>query len=109
MDRDRPDIPLDAPEPIDAQLVWSETFREEVFCRRLGINRDLLDLCLRWDIIGPPERDAEGIAYFRTAALERVRRGMRLHYDLGINWAGVTVILDLLDRLETLEWEDRQR
>lgn len=108
MDRDRPEKSPEAPEPIDAHLVWSETVREEVVCRRLGINRDILEVCLRWEIIGPPELDAEGVPVFRSEALERVRKSIRLHYDLGINWAGITVILDLLDRLEALEWEHRQ-
>jgi hypothetical protein len=75
----------------------------------LGISREILEVCLRWEVVDPPEPGSEGIPLFSEAALERVRRGIRLHNDLGINWAGVAVVLGLLDRLDALEQEMRLR
>jgi DNA-binding transcriptional MerR regulator len=45
---------------------------------------------------------------FDTAALARLRMIERLRCDLGANLAGIAVILDLLDRLTTLQREVEQ-
>ncbi len=90
-------------ERVQAEPVSGGRLRAEDLCLSLGISRDILEVCLRWEVIGPPEPGAEGTPLFSEAAMERVRRGVRLHYDLGINWAGVAVVLDLLDRMEAVE------
>ena len=45
---------------------------------------------------------------FDTACLARLRLIERLRRDLGANLAGIAVILDLLDRLTTLQREVEQ-
>jgi DNA-binding transcriptional MerR regulator len=45
---------------------------------------------------------------FDTAGLARLRMIERLRRDLGANLAGIAVILDLLDRLTTLQREVEQ-
>lgn len=40
---------------------------------------------------------------FEGASLQRTRRALRLQRDLDINLAGVALILDLLDEIETLQ------
>ena len=42
---------------------------------------------------------------FQDAAVSRIWKIRRLHRDLGINWAGIGVVLDLLDRIDDLERE----
>jgi hypothetical protein len=42
---------------------------------------------------------------FQNTAVPRIWKIKRLHRDLGINWAGIAVVLDLLDRIEELEHE----
>jgi hypothetical protein len=42
---------------------------------------------------------------FRDTVIPRIWKIRRLHHDLGINWAGIGVVLDLLDRIEELERE----
>ena len=44
--------------------------------------------------------DHEGIQTIPEPAVPRIERALRLHYDLGVNAAGIDVILNLLDRLE---------
>jgi len=44
---------------------------------------------------------------FPPEAVRTVCRAVRLHNQLGINWAGVGLVLDLLDRIEQLEDEIR--
>ena len=45
---------------------------------------------------------------FDTACLARLRMIERLRRDLGANLAGIAVVLDLLDRLTTLQREVEQ-
>lgn len=40
---------------------------------------------------------------FAGAALRRARMAVRLQRDLGVNAAGVAVVIELLERIETLE------
>ena len=42
---------------------------------------------------------------FPETAVPRIWRIMRLRRDLGINWSGIGVVLDLLDKIEELERE----
>ncbi len=43
--------------------------------------------------------------YFRPGVVDDIGRARRLHDDLGINWAGIGLVLDLLDRVADLEAE----
>ena len=92
-------------EQVTAEIIISGSIRREEVCARLGIGDDLLEVCLRWEIIPPPEPDLHGTILFSEEALDRLSRGLRLHRDLGINWPGVSVALALLDRIEELEQE----
>jgi chaperone modulatory protein CbpM len=40
---------------------------------------------------------------FAVTSLRRARLAVRLQRDLGVNAAGVAVVIDLLERIETLE------
>lgn len=42
---------------------------------------------------------------FDVATVLRLRRIVRLRRDLGINWVGIGVVLDLLAKIEVLEQE----
>jgi DNA-binding transcriptional MerR regulator len=42
---------------------------------------------------------------FDAATVLRLRRILRLRHDLGVNWVGIGVILDLLTKIEELEQE----
>ena len=59
----------------------------------------LVDLGLVDPEVGKPEW------LFQDTAVPRIWKIKRLHRDLGINWAGIGVVLDLLDRIEELERE----
>jgi len=90
-------------EQVTAEIITSGRIRREEVCTRLGIGDDMLEVCLQWAIIQPPEPDSQGTILFPEDALDRLGRGLRLHRDLGINWPGVSVALELLDRIEELE------
>ncbi len=89
-------------EQVTAEIITFGRIRREEVCTRLGIGEDMLEVCLQWEIIQPPEPDPEGMV-FPEDAIDRLSRGLRLHRDLGINWPGVSVALELLDRIEELE------
>ena len=46
---------------------------------------------------------------FRGDALVRARRAVRLVRDLGLNWPGAALALDLLDRIERIEQRNTPR
>jgi MerR HTH family regulatory protein len=96
-------------EQVEAEPVGTTLYRAEEVCVHLGISGDILELCLRWEVIEPPQVSNEGVPLFSESVVERIRRGVRLHRDLGINWPGVAVVLGLLDRMEALERERETR
>jgi chaperone modulatory protein CbpM len=90
-------------EQVTAEIVTRGLLRREEVCAQLGIGDNVLEVCLRWEIIQLPEPDPQGTLLFPHDAFDRLRRGLRLHHDLGINWQGVSVALELLERIEELE------
>ena len=50
-----------------------------------------------------PEREAPD--RFSSATAVRLRRMLRLHADLGVNFPGAAIIVDLMERLERLDAE----
>lgn len=59
----------------------------------------LVDLGLVDPEVGEPEW------LFQDTVVPRIWKIKRLHRDLRINWAGIGVVLDLLQRIEELERE----
>jgi len=52
---------------------------------------------------GVLEVASAGEPRFAGTALRRARLAVRLQRDLGVNTAGVAIVIDLLERIETLE------
>jgi hypothetical protein len=55
----------------------------------------------------PWTTDAAGRMWFTPAAPAQIRRIVRLHADLALNYAAIALVLDLLDRIDALEGERR--
>jgi DNA-binding transcriptional MerR regulator len=55
--------------------------------------------------LGLVEPTAPGRSEFTAATAARLRRMCRLHGDLGVSLTGAAIIVDLLERLESLEAE----
>ncbi|RMH04766.1 MAG: hypothetical protein D6704_10535 [Nitrospirae bacterium] len=94
---------------VQATFFAKEWVEEEELCMRLGIGYDVLQTCLQWDIITPPIHNEKGVPLYHETAVDRLSRGLRLHRDLGVNWAGIAIILDLLDQLEVMERRIREQ
>ncbi|HEY3379982.1 MAG TPA: chaperone modulator CbpM [Armatimonadota bacterium] len=79
-----------------------------VVSKMLEIHPQTLRLYERQGLIRPQRRGH--IRMFSTADIERLRQILRLKDDLGVNIAGIEVILNLLDRIDELQQEmDRIR
>lgn len=82
---------------LDAHAVF--TVRE--FCRVCDVDQPLVLRMVEEGVIEPlPDK---GQLTFHGEALLRARRALRLVDDLGVNWPGAALALDLLERLERLE------
>lgn len=55
------------------------------------------------------ERDARGDLRFEPSALVTVGRIQRLRTGLGLNYAAIGLVLDLLDQIEELKSDSRRR
>jgi len=75
---------------------------EEV-ARLARLHPEMVERMVEWGLVDP-ERDKPELLFSETA-VPRIWRIMRLRRDLGINWAGIGVVLDLLDKIEELEQE----
>ena len=86
-----------------AQVPSREKFTLDELSRSVDLHPEmvlrLVDLGLVDPEVGKPEW------LFQDTAVPRIWKIKRLHRDLGINWAGIGVVLDLLDRLDELERE----
>ena len=48
--------------------------------------------------------DTSGRLWFARSAPARIRTIIRLHSDLAVNYAGIALVLDLLERIDDLEY-----
>jgi hypothetical protein len=71
--------------------------------RQAGIHPELLIRLIDLGLIEPEEYSPEILFAPKTVA--DVCRALRLRNELGINWAGVGLVIDLLDRIAELESE----
>lgn len=67
-----------------------------------GVHPDLVRRFVDLELL-PASPDASGRLWFTPAAPELVRRIVRLHADLSLNYAAVALVIDLLARIDVLE------
>jgi len=67
-----------------------------------GTHPELVQRFVELELV-PATRDRAGRLWFTPAAPELVRRIVRLHADLSLNYAAVALVIDLLERIEGLE------
>ena len=69
---------------------------------RCGIHPELLERFVYLGLIDPSGR-ADGELLFRFEVVPLVRKIIRLRNHLGINYAGIGLVLELMARIEELE------
>lgn len=93
----RYDIILYPPRPEELSL--------EALAARAGMHPTLVERFVQCGLIEPVERDGTA-AFFDLSAVPRLRLIGRLRDTLGINVAGVSVVLGLLDRFSAVQREN---
>jgi chaperone modulatory protein CbpM len=70
-------------------------------CRACGTHADWI-ICLVEESIIEPQGEDMRLWRFSGASMVRARSALRLQRDLGINLAGIALVLDLMEELESL-------
>ncbi|MBR7829613.1 hypothetical protein KDK95_25125 [Actinospica sp. MGRD01-02] len=69
---------------------------------RCGVHAQLISRLVTLSVVDA-RRDAQGRLWFDRRAPLLIARAQRLHDDLGLNYAALGLVLDLLDRIDHLE------
>ena len=86
-----------------SQPEWDEPcFVISVVSRMVGVNAQTLRYYERIELV-EPSRSGGNIRLYSQRDIERLHRIKTLVYDMGVNAAGVDVILKLTDRIQQLE------
>ena len=79
----------------------------DVFATRRGLHPDMVRRLVALGLVGC-RPDARGDLWFEPSALMTVARIQRLRTGLGLNYAAIGLVLDLLDHIEELESASRR-
>lgn len=96
------DPPDSAPDNLTAGLPPNAAFVISVAARLVGVHEQTLRYYERAGLV-EPARSKGRIRLYSLYDLERVRQIRRLTDDMGVNLAGVEVIMRLTDRIRELE------
>ena len=80
----------------------------DVFATRCGLHPDMVRRLVALGLV-VCQQDVRGDLWFEPSALVTVARIQRLRTGLGLNYAAIGLVLDLLDRIEELESASRGR
>jgi chaperone modulatory protein CbpM len=80
----------------------------DVFATRCGLHPDMVRRLVALGLVACGQ-DARGQPWFEPSALATVARIQRLRTGLGLNYAAIGLVLDLLDRIDELESASRRR
>lgn len=83
-------------------LARRQDLRLDTFATRSGLHPDTVRRFVALGLI-PCQPDAHGDLWFAPSALLTVARIQRLRAGLGLNYAAIGLVLDLLDRIDELE------
>jgi hypothetical protein len=95
-------------EQSDYQQGGTIYYSLEVTTSKTRLGRTAVERCVSFGIIHPVERletVAEEGPFYSEEDLLRLRRVRRLISELGLNWAGVEVVMRLTDQLEMMQNE----
>jgi MerR family transcriptional regulator, heat shock protein HspR len=68
-----------------------------------GLHPELVERLVRLGLIDSQERQADGEVLFQADVIPLIRTILRLRNELGVNYAGIGVVLELMARIDTLE------
>ena len=88
-------------------LEENEDLSLDEFCQVCRVSVDEVFILVEEGIVEPSGREVS-VWRFRGAAVRRVRCAIQLRRDLGVNWAGAALALDLLEELQELRTRMRR-
>lgn len=89
------------PSTVIARIVEDDELTLAELCRVCAVPAEEVIELVEQGIIDPLGSET-GRWRFRSVAIRRVRCAVHLHRDLGVNWAGAALALELLEELRSL-------
>jgi DNA-binding transcriptional MerR regulator len=81
----------------------SEMLTLEDLAKAAGVHPELIEIYVESGLLEPVEAGSERL--FETGAIRRLRTIQRLRREVGVGLPGIAIILDLTERIETLQRE----
>jgi DNA-binding transcriptional MerR regulator len=94
-------------EQAQALVLWRtehSLLSMDELARAAGVQAGIVEVFVRYRLI-EPSVNAGSDQLFPTSVITRLHRIVHLRQDLGVNLAGVAVILEMTEHLEALEKE----
>ena len=92
------------------EIVLCRNERDQITLEMLAdtaeIHPALIEQLVSYGLLEPVEWAGQAL-YFNTTAVPRLQTILRLRRDIGVNLAGISMILDLLERFRALERENQ--
>lgn len=80
----------------------------EELCQIEGIEDDQVIDVVEYGIVEPLGRTREGQWIFETRSVAWIKKAVRLHLDLDIDWVAVGMVIELLQQKSDLEKENKR-
>lgn len=87
---------------------WSPYVTQTEVASHVDAHPDLIDRFVCLGLIDPVGRNRNDELLFHVDVIPLVRKIIRLRNQLGVNYAGIGVILELMKRIEALEAHIRE-
>jgi MerR family transcriptional regulator, heat shock protein HspR len=82
------------------------TIGELAYC--CDVHPELVSRLVTLGLLDPVGRSVDGEVLFNAGAVPLLRKILRLRHDLGVNFAGIGVVLELMERMEKMEERIRE-
>jgi len=77
----------------------------EVTTQMTHLGQTIIERCVQVGLVRPIDEPDSETTRYSPADIARLRKVRRLIYELGLNWAGVEVVMRLTDELQALRAE----
>ena len=77
-------------------------------CRVEGIQRETVVAIVEYGIVLPQTNTPQQEWLFETSSVYWIKKAVRLHSDLEIDWVAVAMVIDLLQQKDALEKENQR-
>ena len=89
---------------IMSEILISISFDE--LCQVEGVESDSIIEIVEYGIVEPIEGNDIAQWVFDTSSVHWIKKALRLHQDLEIDWIAVSLVIDLMRQKEALEKEN---